>query len=112
MLEAVVTRNSGTTSRELSEKSNVTHTTLLRQLKKIGKVSVVGNKKEIILYHDNASLHTAQLTQNFLEKIGYEKLLYPIFSPDLALSDYSLFTRLENHLDGPKLTSREEIEYK
>ena len=41
-LKTVITENPATTARELAEKFNVTHTTVLRQLKRIGKVSVVG----------------------------------------------------------------------
>ncbi|XP_014774733.1 histone-lysine N-methyltransferase SETMAR-like [Octopus bimaculoides] len=42
MLETLVSENPTVTTRELAEQLNVAHTTVVRQLKHIGKVSVTG----------------------------------------------------------------------
>ncbi|XP_014780614.1 histone-lysine N-methyltransferase SETMAR-like [Octopus bimaculoides] len=42
MLEALVSENHTVTTRELAEQLNVAHTTVVRQLKHIGKISVAG----------------------------------------------------------------------
>ncbi|KAI6650013.1 hypothetical protein LOD99_6228 [Oopsacas minuta] len=38
----------------------------------------------ILLHHDNASLHTAIRTREFLENSGLKTLPHPPYSPDLA----------------------------
>ncbi|GFR66821.1 histone-lysine N-methyltransferase SETMAR [Elysia marginata] len=45
----------------------------------------------VILQHDNATPHTARVTQGWLEKYGWEILPHPPHCPDLAPSDYHLF---------------------
>jgi histone-lysine N-methyltransferase SETMAR len=46
----------------------------------------------VVLLYDNTCLHTAAHTQAMLEHFN------PTYSPDLALSDYHLFTYLKNWL--------------
>ena len=43
----------------------------------------------IILQHDGAAPHRAKLTQRKIEEFGWELLLHPAHSPDIAPSDYS-----------------------
>ena len=64
------------------------------------------NRKGIILHHDNASATITRLTKDFLEVLYWKKCII------LAPSDYHLYRGLLNHLDGLRLTSREEVEYK
>ncbi|GFS03522.1 histone-lysine N-methyltransferase SETMAR [Elysia marginata] len=52
----------------------------------------------VILQHDNATPHTARVTQGWLEKYGWEILPHPSHSPDLAPSDYHLFGPLKREL--------------
>ncbi|CAH2100956.1 unnamed protein product [Euphydryas editha] len=44
--------------------------------------------KGVILQHDNAHPHTAQLTRDKLQELGWEVLPHPAYSPDLAPSDF------------------------
>ena len=63
----------------------------------------------VILQHDNATPHTARVTQGWLEKYGWEILPHPPHSPDLAPSDYHLFGPLKRKLAGKRFDDDEEL---
>ncbi|GFS13069.1 histone-lysine N-methyltransferase SETMAR [Elysia marginata] len=63
----------------------------------------------VILHHDNATPHTARVTQGLLEKYGWEILPHPPHSPDLAPSDYHLFGPLKRELAGKRFDDNEEL---
>ncbi|GFS19423.1 histone-lysine N-methyltransferase SETMAR [Elysia marginata] len=63
----------------------------------------------VILQHDNATPHTARVTQGWLEKYGWEILPHPPQSPDLAPSDYHLFGPLKRELAGKSFDDDEEL---
>ncbi len=46
------------------------------------------------LLHDNAAPHTAKVTKETLEALGFRVLPHPPYSPDLAPSDFHLFRSL------------------
>ena len=54
----------------------------------------------VLLQHDNARPHIANMTKMATKKLGYEVLPHPPYSPDLALSDYQLFRSISNSLRG------------
>ena len=56
----------------------------------------------IVLLHDNARPHDGQCTQDLITSFGWEKIDYPLYSPDLAPSDYHLFLHLNRHLGGQR----------
>ncbi|GBP35774.1 Mariner Mos1 transposase [Eumeta japonica] len=49
---------------------------------------------------DNASVHTARVSRQALKDTGFSQIDYPPYSPDLALSDYFLFSNLKKELCG------------
>jgi histone-lysine N-methyltransferase SETMAR len=55
--------------------------------------------------HDNALPHAAARTQAMLQKFGWEVLE----RPDLAPSDFHLFPKLKEFLDGRRFKSDEEV---
>ncbi|GFR90394.1 histone-lysine N-methyltransferase SETMAR [Elysia marginata] len=63
----------------------------------------------VILQHDNATPHTARVTQGWLEKYGWEILPHPPQSPYLAPSDYHLFRPLKRELAGKRFDDDEEL---
>lgn len=65
--------------------------------------------KGVRLLHDNARPHVARNTKALLDKFGWDILPHPPYSPDLAPSDYHLFTNLKKHLGGKRLNSDEEV---
>uniref|UniRef100_A0A914H9D1 Transposase n=1 Tax=Globodera rostochiensis TaxID=31243 RepID=A0A914H9D1_GLORO len=54
----------------------------------------------VILQHDNARPHTANMIKMALQELGWEVLPHPPYSPDVAPSDYHLFRSLSNALSG------------
>ncbi|VVC37523.1 Hypothetical protein CINCED_3A024544 [Cinara cedri] len=59
--------------------------------------------------HDNARLQTANATKQLLDSFGWDVLNHPPYSPDLAPSDYHLFTSLKKHMGGKKFSTNEEV---
>jgi transposase len=49
----------------------------------------------VVLLHDNAGQHTAARTRVMLEHFNWELFDQPPYSPDIAPSDYHLFTYLK-----------------
>jgi transposase len=63
----------------------------------------------VVLVHDNASRHTAARTRALLEHFYWELFDHPPYCPDLAPSDYHLFTYLKNWLGSQHFNSNEEL---
>ncbi|CAK9834554.1 Histone-lysine N-methyltransferase SETMAR [Anthophora retusa] len=70
----------------------------------------LANRKGVVFHHDNARPHTSLVTRQKLRELGWEVLLHPPYSPDIAPSDYYLFRSLQNSLTGVKLATREACE--
>jgi len=60
---------------------------------------------KLIFLHDNAPLHTS-MVQNYLETVNWEVLLHPAYLPDLALSDYHLFSSATRLLSGTSIPTK------
>ena len=58
--------------------------------------------KGILFLHDNAWQQSANVTQKLLQYFWWEILEHPVYSPDLAPSNYHLFPALKDHLGGHK----------
>jgi histone-lysine N-methyltransferase SETMAR len=61
------------------------------------------------LLHDNARPHTALITVNKLNEMGLNIVPHPPYSPDLAPSDYYLFSSLKSSLRGKDLSGVADI---
>jgi transposase len=61
----------------------------------------------VVLLHDNARPHTAARTRALLEQFNWELFDHPPNSPDLAPSDYHLFTYLKNWLGSQRFRNNE-----
>ena len=65
----------------------------------------------IVLIHDNARLHTARQTQTLLhDAFHWDKFDHPLYSPDLAPSDFYLFSKMD-HLAGKRFTDDEDLQH-
>jgi len=62
--------------------------------KRRGKVT-----KGVLFLHDDAPAHRALATQKTLVYLGFQCLDHPLYSPDLALSDYHLFPGLKKTIE-------------
>ena len=56
--------------------------------------------REVMLLHDNACPHSANLTKNTIQELGLEVFLHPPYLHDLAPSDFHLLCSLSNNLQG------------
>lgn len=65
---------------------------------------------KVILLHDNAPSHTAKDVKAEIKALGWEVLPHPPYSPDLAPSDYHLFSSMGHALSEQHFDSYEEVE--
>lgn len=68
------------------------------------------NRRGVLFHQDNARPHTARTTCTQLQEFGWEKMVHPPYSPDLAPSDFHLFRSLQNFLDGKNFRSRDDVQ--
>ncbi|GFX75128.1 mariner Mos1 transposase [Trichonephila clavipes] len=68
------------------------------------------NRRGAVFHQGNARTHTSIVTRHNLWELGWEVLMHPPYSPDLAPSDYHLFLTLQNFLSEKNLGSREDCE--
>jgi len=66
--------------------------------------------RRVVLLHDNARPHTANLTREKLAKMHWETLEHPPYSPDLSPCDFFLFGPLKEELGGRRFATNEEVE--
>jgi len=72
------------------------YSSLLVQLKDILKEKRHGKiTRGVLFLHDNAPAHRTLATQKKLAYLGFQCLDHPPYSPDLAPSDYHLFSVLK-----------------
>jgi len=64
---------------------------------------------KLIFLHDNAPSHTSTIVQNYLETLNWEVLPHPAYSPDLAPSDYHLFSSMGDALAERHFDSYEDV---
>jgi transposase len=63
----------------------------------------------VVLLHDNVLPHTAAHSRALLEHFNWELFDHPPKSPDLAPSDYHLFTYLKNWLGSQCFNNTKEL---
>jgi len=64
---------------------------------------------EWCLHHDNEPSHISLVVQQFLAKKIIPVITQPLYSPDLAPSDFWLFPALKMGLKGTRFTTMEDI---
>ncbi|GFV54906.1 mariner Mos1 transposase [Trichonephila clavipes] len=64
---------------------------------------------KVILQHDNARTHVAKVVKTYLETLKWEVLPRPLYSPDLAPSDYHLFRSMAHGLADQHFRFYEEV---
>ena len=63
------------------------------------------NRKCIIFHQNTARLQVSLKTRQKLLQLGWEVLIHPPYSPDIARSDLHLFRSLQNSLNGKNFNS-------
>ncbi|KAG5330757.1 SETMR methyltransferase, partial [Acromyrmex heyeri] len=96
------------TSSPTAKKFKVRYCETLKKLRR-----AIQNKRRgmltagVSLLHDNARPHVAASTTALLNQFSWDVLTHPPYSPDLAPSDYHLFTKLKESLAGKRFQSDE-----
>ena len=72
--------------------------------KRQGKLS-----EGVLLQQDNAKVHTCKVAMDAVERNRYELIPHPVYSPDLAPSDFFLFPNLKKDIRGLHFQSDEEV---
>ncbi|KAJ4451413.1 hypothetical protein ANN_02875 [Periplaneta americana] len=62
----------------------------------------------VVLLHDNARPHTARRTAAVLTEFGWELFDHPLYSPDLAPSDFHVFLHLKKFLSSDERFGNDE----
>ena len=65
--------------------------------------------QSLYLLHDNAPIHTANISTQAVQSTGFVQLPHPPYSPDLAPSDFWLFKHLKQHLKGRRFDTGEDL---
>ena len=69
----------------------------------------LATRKGVIFHQNKARPHTPLVIGKKLLEVGWEVMLHPPYSLDLAPSDYHLFRSLQNHLNGKTFDSNEAV---
>ena len=64
----------------------------------------------IILLHDNARPHTANLVRDKLQRFDWETLQHPPYRPNLSPCDFHIFCDLKKGIRGHRFHSDEEVQ--
>lgn len=65
--------------------------------------------KGVLLLHDNAPVHTAAVAKAAVRECGFTELDHPPYSPDMAPTDYYLFSKLKKYLRGKRFSNYDEL---
>ncbi|CAH2217932.1 jg1389 [Pararge aegeria aegeria] len=85
------------------------YATILGKLKESIKEKHQGKlTKGVLLLQDNAPVHKSRVAMAALLTHGFESLIHPPYSPDLAPSDFYLFPNLKKDLKGRKFSDENE----
>ncbi|XKL60394.1 hypothetical protein PGB90_007451 [Kerria lacca] len=66
-------------------------------------------KRGVILIRDNASPHSAGITQTYFKELKWTIFNHPPHSSDLASNDYHLFRELKKFLRGVRFHNDDEV---
>jgi hypothetical protein len=82
----------------------------VRRLEEAIQQKRMGRRHGVILQHDNARQHTANMTKAAIQELDWEILSHPPYSLDLAPSDYHLFRSICNNLRGVSFNNDAELQ--
>jgi len=71
---------------------------------------VTATRKPPILLHDNARPHVSRETIQKLRELNWEVLAHPAYSPDLAPSDYHMFSHMDRFVKEKQFHNQDMVE--
>ena len=66
-------------------------------------------RRGVLLQQDNAPVHSSKVAMQSVRDCGFELLPHPPYSPDLAPSDFFLFSKLKKELRGQRYDDDDEL---
>ncbi|UYV71458.1 hypothetical protein LAZ67_8003324 [Cordylochernes scorpioides] len=66
--------------------------------------------KGVRFHHDNARSHTTHQTTALIKEFGWELVSHPLYSPDVAPSDFPFFPEWKKNLGGTQFQDDDELE--
>jgi histone-lysine N-methyltransferase SETMAR len=66
-------------------------------------------KTKVVFQRDNAKPHVANLTKDTIKELGWEVMVHPAWSPDLAPSDYALFRSLKDNIAEKQFEDQDDL---
>ena len=66
-------------------------------------------RRGVLLQQDNAPVHSSKVAMQSVRDCGFELLPHPPYSPDLAPSDFFLFSKLKKELRGQRCDDDDEL---
>ncbi|KAG5309752.1 MOS1T transposase, partial [Pseudoatta argentina] len=125
-LEQLLDEDPSQTLSELGKILQVDESTVSKRLKGLGMIQKQGHwvprafkekrplyaqrHDKVILLHDNARPNVAQPVKTYLETLKWEVLPHPLYSPDIAPSDFHLFRLMAHGLADRRFHSYEEAQ--
>jgi histone-lysine N-methyltransferase SETMAR len=68
-----------------------------------------GTQRKVVVHADNAKPHVAKRVKQFMDDNGLRTASHPLYSPDLAPSDFFLFGHVKTALRGTVFENAEEL---
>jgi len=91
-------------------KKGVYYAVLIRKLREVIKEKRWGKLTQgELLHHDYAPAHTSHVATTTIHDCGFKLLSHPLYSPDLAPSDFHLFQHLKKSLRGRAFEDDEDV---
>jgi histone-lysine N-methyltransferase SETMAR len=63
----------------------------------------------IWIHYDNCGPHRATATGNYVDQLGFVRMLHPPYSPDLAPCDFTIFANVKRQLNGYVAKTHDEM---
>ena len=63
----------------------------------------------VLLLHDNAPIHKCNIVQATIRQVDFIELNHPVYSPDIAPSDFHLFSNLNKFVRLKNFSSDDEV---
>ena len=98
----------------LKPNETITGEVYRRQLRRLSRalrekrLQYADRHEKVILSYDKDWLHVAKPVKTYLETLKWEVLPHPLYSPDIAPSDYHLFRTMAHDMAGQRFTSYED----
>ncbi|CAH2244033.1 jg20705 [Pararge aegeria aegeria] len=109
-VEKIVLEDTRFKKKQISALVGEYYATILEKLRESIKEKRQGKlTKGVLLLQDNAPVHKSRVAIAALHKHGFESLVHPPYSPDLAPSDFYLFPNLKKDLRGRKFSDDNEV---